>query len=390
MRYIVIGAGIIGTSVARELAIRGNGKITVLEKEDYSGAHASGRNSGVIHSGINQKPGTLKAKLCVEGSKLLRDYCFQNKIPINQCGTVVVANKDDEIQRLRELQNYAELCNVPETRIINQDGLKRIEPMAKGLEAIFSPTGSIVDSKALLSSLIDNSKLKGVEFKFGTKVERIKEDYIKTNKGHEGFDFLINCSGLHADNLAHTVGVGLGYSIIPFRGDYKEVGADVNGMIYHVPDLRFPFLGVHLTKTIDERVIAGPTATLSFSGREGYDGGFNMKFFSETANSPTWGLRTLFSPSTIWQIAHNIKISIREDAFLEDIRQIYKGNLHLINKGAYRSGIRPQIVDRNGNLINDFLLERYQNQLHVLNAVSPGLTSSLAFAKYLADNYISD
>jgi len=199
---------------------------------------------------------------------------------------------------------------------------------------------------------------------------------------------LINCGGLHADNLAHTAGLGRGYSVIPFRGDYREVEAKVNGMIYHVPDLRFPFLGVHLTKTVDQKVIAGPTATLSLAGREGYARGFKSRFFLETANSLgfwMWAARTLSSGSQLRQVVHNLKISRDEEAFLADVAQIYTGEVQL--KDNYRSGIRPQIVNRGGRLVEDFLIDRSDCQLHILNAVSPGFTASLAFAKYVVDNY---
>lgn len=391
MKYVVIGAGVVGTAIARELAIRKKGEILVIEKEQSAGMHTSGRNSGVIHSGINQKPGTLKAKLCVEGNKLLREYCRQHQVPMEECGTVVVANSPSEQQKLRELERYALTCNVPYARIISREELKEREPYARGLEGLFSPTGAIVDSKALVRSLVKDAQSKGVEFQWISKVEKIGHSEIETAEKTQKFDFLINCGGLHADTLAHSAGFGKEYSIIPFRGDYREIDAKVNGMIYHVPDLRFPFLGVHLTKTIDEKVIAGPTATLSFSGREGYQEGLSRSFFSETANSPgfwRWVLKAITGPQIMGQIVHNLRISRSEKAFLEDVYQIYDGEVQLKSLSNYKSGIRPQVVNRAGRLIDDFLLERSENQLHLLNTVSPGLTASLAFAKHLIDTYI--
>lgn len=391
MKYVVIGAGIIGTSISRELALRGKNEVIVLEKEVSEGLHSSGRNSGVIHSGINQKPGTLKAKLCIEGSKLLREYCKEHNVPMLECGTIIVANNEQEISRLRDLYKYALECGVPGVRIITKAELKEREPRARALEAMLSPTGAIVDSSKLVKSLVEEAKSLGVKFYFNSRVEKIKYNEVEAEKESYPFDIMINCAGLHADTLAHTNNIGGGYSIIPFRGDYVEIPAEVNGMIYHVPDLRFPFLGVHLTKTIDKKVIAGPTATLSFAGREGYSGGLNHKLFTETANSINfwkWAAKALTDKGTRKQVFHNLAISVSERRFLHDVYEIYEGEIQSTNLRHYRSGIRPQIVDEHGNLITDFLVEKSGNQIHILNAVSPGLTASLAFAKYIIDNYV--
>ena len=391
MKYLIIGAGIIGASIARELAMRKIGEVVVIEKENNAGLHISGRNSGVIHSGINQKPGTLKAKLCVDGSKLLREYCNEQEVPMQENGTIVVATTENEQIQLRNLFNSAIEANVPQVRIITKEELKEREPRAKGLEALFSPTGAVVDSKLLMEKIVSDTQSKGVEFKWNTQVKTIHNDSLETTNGNYSFQYLINCAGLNSDTIAHTNNLGNKYSIIPFRGDYIEVPAKVNSMIYHLPDMRFPFLGVHLTKTVEGKVIAGPTATLSFAGREGYEGGINRKFFSETANTINfwaWTTRALTSPSTLKQILHNLNISTNPEKFLEDIQTIYEGDINMDQSQPYRSGIRPQIVDRQGKLVNDFLIEQSKNQLHILNAVSPGLTASFAFAKHITEKYI--
>lgn len=392
MRYLVIGAGVIGATIARELAMQKKGEVVVLEKESKVGLHTSGRNSGVIHSGINQKPNSLKAELCVEGSRLLREYCLEKDVPMQQVGTIVVANSDEEISRLNGLYGDALLCNVPGVRYMSAEELKEREPFAKGLSAIISPTGAIVDAKGLMLKLSEEIKSLGAQIEYNTKVNSIRPDSVQTDKGEFKFDKLINCSGLHVDKLAHTSKSARGYAVIPFRGDYMQVEAEVNSMIYHVPDRRFPFLGVHLTKTIDGKVIAGPTATLSFAGREGYDRrGLSRKFFSETLglNFLAWAARSLLSPSTMKQVCHNLRISLNQEAFLRDIHSIYNGEIDMSNAKPYSSGIRPQIVSRTGRLIDDFTIENKGNQLHVLNAVSPGFTSSMALAKYVVDNYIN-
>ena len=391
MKYLIIGAGVIGTAIARELAIQNKGEIVVLEKEVEAGLHTSGRNSGVIHSGINPKSGTLKSKLCIEGSRLLREYCLENKVPMSMNGTIVVANSREGIMHLHQLYDNAMKSQVPGVRLISQEELMEREPNAKGLEALFSPTGAVIDSKALVQRVVKDAQSNGVKFYWNTKVNKINTSNLEASTGIHQFDFLINCSGLHVDKLAHTIKIGNKYSIIPFRGDYREVPANVNSMIYHVPDLRFPFLGVHLTRTVDGKVIAGPTATLSFAGREGYEGGLNPRFFSETANSVNflaWATRAITSPSMLKQIVHNLQISKNPEKFLKDIYQIYDGDIDMSKAHPYSSGIRPQIVDRKGHLVDDFLIERNYNQLHLLNAVSPAFTASLAFAKYIIKEYI--
>src|SRR3989338_719740 len=391
MKYLILGAGIIGTTIARELAIRKKGKIIVLEKEPSAGLHASGRNSGVIHSGINQKPHSLKAQLCVEGSRLLRDYCKEHNIPMQECGTIVVANSKKEIARLRTVYDDALASSVPGVRMITPEELKEREPYAKGLEALFSPTGAVVDSKTLVQKLVRDAQSNGVGFIYDAEVKYIQKDSVQTTKKDYKFDFLINCAGLHVDTLAHTANIGRKYAVIPFRGDYVLVQAKVNGMIYRVPDRRFPFLGVHLTKTFDGKFIAGPTATLSFAGREGYQGGRDSKFFSQTANSINfwaWTIRALTIPSQFRQVIHNLHISNSPQAFKRDIHQIYNGIIDMSQAQPYSSGIRQQIVNRFGKAVDDFHIEPLGNQIHILNAVSPGLTASMAFAKHITKEYI--
>ncbi|MEK6894356.1 MAG: L-2-hydroxyglutarate oxidase [Nanoarchaeota archaeon] len=392
MKYVVIGGGVVGTAISRELAIKGS-EVVVLEKEATAGLHASGRNSGVIHSGINQKPRTLKATLSVQGSKLLREYCLESGVPMRECGTILLANNTREIAQLRKLYDYALESRVPDVCIISQGELKEREPHARGLEGLFSPTGAIVDTKILMEKLVDDAQKKGVQFFWNTEVKKVHDNKVETTNKDYRFDYLVNCSGLHADTLAHTNGIGKSYSILPFREDYREVPAEVNGMIYHVPDLRFPFLGVHLTKTIEGEVIAGSTATLSFAGREGYEGGINRKFLSETANTTNfwlWAVRTLMSPSTLNQVMHNLRISRDPKKFIEDINKIYDGEIDVDHLKIYRSGIRPQLVDGMGRLVHDFLInDQLGNQLHLLNTVSPGLTASLAFAKHITKVYLN-
>ena len=252
--FVIVGGGIIGTALARELALRKAGQITVLEKEPVLGCHASGRNSSVIHSGINQKPGSLKAEMCVEGSRLLRDYCREHKVPMNECGTLVVARNSEELVRLEELLELGKVCGVGGLHIITKDELRKKEPAAKGVAALFSPAGAVVDALKLLETLAEEARSLGVEFIYRSRATGMNEGCVVTSAGETKADIIINCAGLEADRLAHSMQIGLDYRIVPFRGEYMEVkNCDVRSMIYQPPDLKFPFLKIHLTCETDGR-----------------------------------------------------------------------------------------------------------------------------------------
>jgi len=391
MKYCIIGSGIIGSAIAREIALRGIGDVEVIEKEEGLGKHASGRNSEVIHSGINQKPGTYKAKFCLEGSKMLREYCLSHGVPMEECGTIVTANSEKEIEALNHIYNLGKQVGVPGIRIISKSELTEREPYAKGLEALLSPSGAILDSKSLLEEVMEDAVSAGAIYSFGEKVLDISGGKIITEKSEINADKIINCTGLNADRIAHIMGVGKDYFIIPIRGDYLQVPLEVSSMIYQVPDLRFPFLGVHLTKKVNGGVIAGPTASLSLGGREDYDRKKGVLGLSEMICEPSfwrWGIDSLLDQAKLEQIVYNVKLSNSQNFFVEEIEKIYSGPIDSKKISPYRSGIRAQLVNSKGIMIDDFLIEETENSIHVLNTVSPGLTSSLAFAKHIVDKYI--
>ena len=223
-KYVIIGGGIIGSSIAREIRKRDLGDVLVLEKEHELGHHASGRNSGVIHSGINQTPGLLKAKMCVKGSRMLRDYCRENSVPMIECGTLVIGRNSDEIGILDKLMYMGKEIGVPDLKIINQLELRKREPFANGLVALLSPTGAIVDSKTLLRTVALEAESLGARYQFNAEVREISDKgKIKTKIKKIDADFIINCAGLHADKIAHMMGVGLDYKIIPFKGNYLSI-----------------------------------------------------------------------------------------------------------------------------------------------------------------------
>src|SRR3989344_2283856 len=231
--FAIIGAGIIGSAIARELVNRKRVSVVVIEKEREPGMHASGRNSGVIHSGFNYKSGTLKAKLCVEGNSLLLKYCRERGVPFEQCGTLVVSRTEQERRRLETLLAQGTQNGVPGIRIIDRAELVRKEPLAEGTHALFSPTGSIVDSQALVTSIVQDSIDKGAEYVYTVKVNAINRGVVITNKGEIRANHVINAAGLYADRLAHSEGIGMDYQVVAIRGEYRIIeGLSINSMIY--------------------------------------------------------------------------------------------------------------------------------------------------------------
>lgn len=343
-RIGIIGGGVIGLSLARELALRKFGNITVLEKEDHLGAHASGRNSGVIHSGINQKKGSLKARFCLEGSRLLRDYCRSNAVPMNECGTLVIARNPAEQSVLDQLLEMGIDVGVPQLRIISATELREREPLSTGHAALLSPTGATVDSNRLLEALAKDIQSRGVKLLLGHRVIAIDGKILHTNKQSFEFDLFINCSGLETDRVARMAGLKQDYSIVPFRGEYMEIeGLDIRSMIYQPPDLRFPFLSIHLTRETDGRVLAGPSAVLSF-GRESYKKEWNASDMLEMFSSTAF-FRMITRKQFLGLAVENARTSLFRSAFIRQIQTIAPSIKPEQVKSA-RAGIRAQMVDK--------------------------------------------
>jgi len=388
----IIGGGITGLALARELALRGGKSIAVFEKEPSLAVHASGRNSGVLHAGYNLKPGSLKASFCVEGNRLLRDYCRKRGVALVEGGILVAACRQNEIPVIEELEKRARANGVPGVKILEPKEMALVEPNAAGLLALHAPSGASIDAPALVSAVAEEIKSLGVDIHLGCAVEDARESGSKyellTNRGAYQCEKLINCAGLHVDEIAHKLGVGLKWRIIPVRGEYRRLRPEraglIRSMIYPVPDLHFPFLGIHWTKTVKGDVIVGPNAVPAL-GREAYSWGQSTfaGVFDLAASAPAWRLllrrdfsRFLFnelkgslSTSNFTRAARRLVPDVRPDDFI-----------------GGPSGIRAQVIDRQGNLVEDFAIEKKGSSLHVLNVVSPGLTSSFAFARHLADN----
>ena len=379
-----------GCSIAREIKLRQpNKSVVVLEKESRPGVHTSSRNSGVIHSGINQKPGSLKAAMCVRGSALLRDFCKKSGIPVEEIGTVVVARNDQESATIRELERRAKANGVQGVRIVDENELKQIEPYAVAREALISLTGAIVDSNHLVSGIASDAARNGVSLVLDAKVEDIvdkgDELEVKTPRSDFHVKFLVNCAGLYADQVARMMDVGRDYVVIPFRGDYYRLRPEsshlVKSMIYPAPNLELPFLGIHLTKRTDGAVIVGPNASLAL-GRENYKG-----------SEINWGeaLRTISNSRFLRLIANfdflgialgELKLSISKKAFLKAAQTLVPA-ISETDLVSDQSGMRAQLVDEKGHLVDDFLFEKTDKSFHVLNAVSPAMTCALSFSEHV-------
>ena len=389
---IIIGGGIIGCAIAYSLSKKLRVSIAVIEKENEIAKHASGRNSGVIHTGFYYTPGSLKARFCVEGNKRLINYCIEGNIPYKKTGTLVVGKSQEDKKNLEILLKRGKKNNVPGIRIINKKELNEMEPFVNGKFALYSPMGAIVDAKKLVNSLANNVQNNGVEFIMNQRVKKIKniknKTEISTTNNKFSTKFVINCAGVYADTIARLMNIKLNHRIIPFRGEYFELPKNkshlVRSMVYPIPNPNLPFLGIHLTRTINNKIILGPNAVLA-PGKEAYS----------NKNINVRELSNILLYKGFWKMVYNnyniieeeILQSIIRTKFLEKVCDLLPGiKINELIKNS--SGIRAQLVGNNGELMDDLVIKEGKNSLHILNAVSPGMTCSLPFADYLVENYV--
>jgi (S)-2-hydroxyglutarate dehydrogenase len=388
---IIVGGGIVGLTIARELVRRGVHDVVILEKEPSLGVHASGRNSGVLHAGIYYVADSLKARFCARGARLMREYATLRSIPWRPCGKVIVATTSEQLPQLDALEQRARSNGIRVERV-SSSRLAEIEPAARTVDfALHSPDTATIDSKAVLEALREDLTAAGVTFRFSTRAIRIDAGArtIQTDGGKIQYGHLINAGGLHADTLAHQCGAGSDYVLLPFRGAYQklrpEAAARIRGMIYPVPDPALPFLGVHLTRTMTDDVLVGPTAMPAF-GRENYQG---LK-----------GIAWAELPSLAARLARMV-IGNRDHLLSHVGQEISKQFPHGLYKTARalmpslqpgdlisnaKVGLRAQLMDlRTMKLVMDFVIEQGPHSTHVLNAVSPGFTASMAFAETVVD-----
>jgi L-2-hydroxyglutarate oxidase LhgO len=388
--FLVVGAGVIGISIARTLRHRFGGRVVVVEKEHQAGWHASGRNSGVLHAGVYYKAGTLKARLCVEGNRRLREYCRSRGIPLNEHGKVIVARTPDDLPPLLDLHSRAQGNHV-RADLVDERTLREIEPSARTItQALYVKDTAVVDPETVMQAMVRDAEHEGVELKCGSAwLGRAGEDRVRTSDGTVGYGHLVNCAGLFADRLAHAFGVGSQYRILPFRGQFfrlsPESRVQVRGNIYPVPDLRNPFLGVHYTRRPDGTVTVGPSA-LPLLGREQYRGwtGANVR---DTVTMTAFLLR-LFGRNRdhFRALAWKELMKMSRAGFFREADGLGVGLQRGDLLPGKEPGIRAQLVDtRTAELLNDFVVERGPRSTHVLNAVSPAFTSSLPFSEYVVD-----
>ena len=387
---VIIGAGIIGLATGMKLLERfPNINLAILEKDSKEGTQQSGHNSGVIHSGIYYKPGSLKAKFCVAGRASMTQFCDENGIPVRTCGKLIVATDMAGEDRLRALEERGSANQVEGLRFVDQDEMAEIEPHVKARKALYAPGTGIVDYRNVTSVYAGRVKSLGGEIFFNTELIGSKiigsTTVLKTSTGEYECSNVINCAGLHSDLVAETMGVRVDLRIIPFRGEYyklrKESEFLVKGLIYPVPDPAFPFLGVHLTQTMKGWVEAGPNAVLA-AKREGYrKRDFSFSDFVRTIAFPGfWKMSVREWKTGLWEINR----SLRKGVFLDSLQQLVP-ELSSDDLAGTGSGVRAQAVDSAGNLIDDFRIEESPRAIHVLNAPSPGATSSLVIGEHIAN-----
>ncbi|NXO04018.1 L2HDH protein, partial [Rhinopomastus cyanomelas] len=403
----VVGAGIVGLASARELVQRHPSLVlAVLEKEKELAPHQSGHNSGVIHSGIYYTPGSLKAKLCVQGAALCYEYCDQKGIPYKRCGKLIVAVEQDEIPRLKALYERGLQNNVPGLRLIGTKEIQAKEPFCRGLMALDSPNTGIVDYKQVAQSYAKDFQEAGGTILTDFEVTNMEMGKESSSKGEAGLKYpivvrnskgeeiycrhVVTCAGLYSDRLSEISGCSPEPRIVPFRGDYLVLKPEkcymVKGNIYPVPNPRFPFLGFHFTPRMDGSVWLGPNAVLAFK-REGYKLlDFSAADFADAVMySGLWKLVLRNLSYGLGEVYRALFLSAQVKQLQKFIPEV---SVDDVRRGP--SGVRAQALDSDGNLVDDFVFDGGSGEigsriLHVRNAPSPAATSSLAIAKVIAD-----
>lgn len=384
-KIVIVGSGVVGLAVAQRLSARGD-DVIVLEKESGVALHQTGRNSGVIHSGLYYAPGSFKATMCLAGAASMKQFARDNNIAFEETGKLVIATRDEELPQLDMLEKRGQANGVPVRRISAAEALE-FEPNVKTVGALHVASTGIIDytgvSKALASQVVDNGGTMAFNEAFVSS--RVVSDgiIVTTSRGEHHADMLINCAGLYSDRVAHASGIDPLVRIVPFRGEYFELRPEksslVRGLIYPVPDPRFPFLGVHLTKMTDGSVHAGPNAVLALA-REGYR--WRDINPSELALSMAW--------PGLWKLGAKNAVPAVKEMARSASRQLFARSLSALVPGITASdlipakaGVRAQALNRDGSMVDDFFIQRGERQLHILNSPSPAATAALEIARHI-------
>ncbi len=419
----VVGAGIVGLAVAREvLARRPGARVLVIDSRPAVAQQQTGHNSGVIHAGVYYAPGSLKARLCVSGSRMMYEYCARHDIPVERCGKLIVAISDDELPHLADLEKRGHANGVPGLRRVDATEIGEIEPECRGVAALHSPATGIVDFAAVARAIERELRERGVTFALGCEVTAIRRERDVTVLRHAHGEYLagwaIACAGLYSDRLATSAGAPADPRVIPFRGAYLRIPADqpsvVRGLVYPVPDPALPFLGVHVTRHIDGGVLLGPTALL-VPRRDGYraDAAAHQSASGAAETTPTAqrsagvapdraaaairdAAATLAWPGT-WGVArrfwrtglNELAMAASRKRFIDKCARYVPALESAVIEPKTIFGIRAQAVSRAGQLVDDFTISATPGAIHVRNAPSPAATSSFALAKEIADRFES-
>lgn len=392
--FAVVGGGIVGAAVARRLLqVQPDAQVTLLEKEPVLAGHQTGHNSGVVHSGLYYTPGSLKALLCRRGVSLLRDYCAERGLPYDECGKVLVARNELEDSRLGDIMSRAVANGVPGVRLLDEAQLRELEPHVRGISGIHSPETAIVDYSAVTCALAEDIISAGGTVRTSFEVTGLDEHGRQTlvrgghgsNEHSAAYDTVIVCAGLQSDRVAQLAGDEADPRILPFRGEYYLLRPErrhlVRGLVYPVPDPRYPFLGVHLTPRVDGEVMVGPNAVLALA-REGY--GWSKISVRDLYDAVSWpGFRKFARQN--WRMGATEMVgSLSRHAFVAAARK-YIPELTTADVVPGPRGVRAQALSRDGSLIDDFRITRHGSVLSIRNAPSPAATSSMAIAEHVVD-----
>lgn len=384
----VIGGGIVGLATAMALSERPGRRIAVLEAEDRLAAHQTGHNSGVIHSGLYYKPGSMKARTCAQGREALYRFCEEHGIPFERCGKVVIATSEDEIPRLDELERRGRANGLMGIRRLRAEEIRELEPNASGIAGLLVPETGIVEFTRVAEAYADVVRAAGGEVRLGARILAARRGsgclILETTRGETRARVLVNCGGLQCDRIARFCGIDPGIHIVPFRGEYYDVAPGrrslIRNLIYPVPDPRFPFLGVHFTRRVDGSVEAGPNAVLAFK-REGYrrwdlsardmlDYTFFFGFWRMAAKHGRMAIGEFYR-------------SFLKGAFVRALQRLVP-SIEAEDLAPGGSGVRAQALDRRGKLLDDFHIVEGERMIHVLNAPSPAATASIAIGRAIA------
>ncbi|HET7441980.1 MAG TPA: L-2-hydroxyglutarate oxidase [Terriglobales bacterium] len=387
---VIVGAGVVGLSVALEITLRlPRLRLAVLEKESGIARHQSGHNSGVIHSGVYYKPGSLKARLCVQGAAEMIEFCRVNNVPHKICGKLIVATTPEELPRLNDLQQRGQSNGVAGLKLLGPEEMRETEPHCHGVRALLVPGTGITDYTMVCQKYAGRAAAQGASINTDIRVMGFRRDrantMIETTRGTFVAGYVINCAGLHSDRVARMAGYDPDVRIVPFRGEYYDLAPQreglVRSLIYPVPDPRFPFLGVHFTTRVHGGVDAGPNAVLAFK-REGYrHRDLSPKDLLSTFTYPGfWRMAGKYWRSGLAEFYR----SLSKHAFVTALQKLVPevNDSDLLPGG---SGVRAQAVARDGSLLDDFHFVQAEKMLHVLNVPSPAATSSLPIGRAIVD-----